>query len=257
MKKIISLLTVCLMVLSMAACDASKAGNVTENPYETYKAAIEKVSGADSMHVNMDMLLSMSYDMGGVNGNMDMNIGMEMKAAMKDNAVDEAEYKMSMEFATQKMEVNAYMADGFVYAESDGQKTKEAIETADSNLIGMEDLSGDILGDLKDAIISEEAKKDGSDTVITLKIDGTKVVGGFVEGFMEGMGESLGEMDLKEIVVTAKIDKDDTIKSVSLEFPLDVSSSGMEMEASCKIDMEYVQIGGVEITAPADLDSYN
>lgn len=255
MKKIISLFTACLLVFSLAACDAApKKSDVA--PYETYKAAVEKISGADSMHMDMDLLLSMSYDMGGAKGTMDMNMDMEIKAKMKDNEVDVAEYKVAMELMGQKMDISAYMADGYIYSESNGEKSKEAIETGNSNLMGMEDMSADMLGDLKDAIISEDAKQEGGDTVITLKIDGKKAVGGFIESFMENMGDSMGDMEMNEITVVAKVGKDETLKSVSVEFPLEVTEAGAEMDASCKIDITYVQIGGVEITAPADLDSY-
>jgi len=108
----------------------------------------------------------------------------------------------------------------------------------------------------EEAIISQTAREDGNNLILTFTL-----VGEAMENMMNAMLSSTGreeldgaEMQISEIIMVFTIDADGNLLSIDMLMDATTEILGLQVTMSMDMRSEIVQVGGVEIDFPAELD---
>ncbi|MBQ9179327.1 MAG: hypothetical protein IJ132_00830, partial [Firmicutes bacterium] len=124
-RKIISIILALTMVFATAAIMAGCGGG--EDPLEVYKEAAKNMENAKDMSFDTDMNYKMTYD------KQDIEVKRGMKADyITSTTDDEKDFQLkadiNMEMLGQNIDMKMYVKDKTMYMESDGTKTKQALD---------------------------------------------------------------------------------------------------------------------------------
>ncbi len=256
-RKIISILLALTMVFATAAIMAGCGGG--EDPLEVYKEAAKNMENAKDMSFDSDMNYKITYD------KQDMEIKMGMKADyIKSTTDDEKDFQLkadvNMEMLGQNMDIKMYVKDKTMYMESDGTKTKQALDADAQKQVNS------MLDSFKGFDISDyvkESKMEGDKLIFT--VDSKKLVEAMTkkaEGSEDvGLGqifEGLKGADIGDTTFEATV-KDGNITSQKLTMPIKLdmgaatgdSSNSQKMEGEMVYDIKDIKINtGKEIEFP-------
>lgn len=252
MKKFFALFLMALAVLAMTSCGGKK---VEKTAYELFLQSQETLNKADSVLMDLSMIMEMDYS------GMTMEISMtgSISQVMKDGVFSEmsANLTMSMFGFTVPMEI--YYKDGFQYQSSMGEKTKTPMSIEEA----MED-SGASMSQIftvfPEAAIKNQEVKDvdgGKELLFTLD---SKLMNEQTDGQMNALSgitgsetdELTGDVEMKVV-----LDKNNSPKSAYMFLTVDSEvEDGETTSVKCEITVTYTKIGGVKIEFPDDLDTY-
>jgi hypothetical protein len=152
--------------------------------------------------------------------------------------------------AGESIAASAYYKDGVVYIKSDAGKVKMALPLNEA-LAQVQTSGIDIEAD---AIKEQSADGD----TITFTLDGGKLLAAAdtVLGNLKSVLPTSGAYTLGDIVCTVTLDEKGALKDVKTVFSLDLILDGETATLAYDLTTSYTQVGGVNITAPADLSSY-
>ena len=247
MKKMLSITLASVLLFCLAACDS---GSEELTPYAAYVQASQKLAEADSYEAEMLMDLTM----GAQGVSIDMGVESTVKQVKKGNSAD-LEMQMAISMMGMSIDMTMYYTDGTAYMEVMGMKAKqpmsydEALSQANYNVQFSEEA-------VKDAKI--EQTSEGS--VITFVLDKDAMNGaldGQLDGVLSGMmeGTEAGAM-ISDVAMIVTLDKSSALKSMDMTFEMAMEMSGQQVDCTAHVVMNIMQQGGVSITFPDDLDSY-
>ena len=253
MKKITSMLLIILAlftVLSFASCNALKTEEVINN-------AIENTSKLSEYEANMSMVFDMK--MTGMTMNVPMDVSMKVKDADKENPTVWA--SMETTVLGQKMEVETYMDDEYIYVVTDGEGYKANATEADDQYNYTEsvdemfkELPVDLIKDIE--LVKGE---DGSYTITVSIPDETfkELYADFIDEMNESaLGEVVGNITISDCTVTVTV-KDDYVISYGLSYNMSMTVQGMSVDSSVTGSIEFVNPGSnVTITPPSGYESF-
>lgn len=248
MKKFVVLMVLCLMTLSLVACDSNSS-----EAYEEFLKVNETMENAESVDMDMDMKATIEAD--------GQSIDMDMKANMKQIMLSETdiqmEMNMDMELMGQKINSLSYFKDGYLYTSASGQKVKMAMDL--EQLEQQANMGGtDFMFDEK-AIKKSAIKEVGDNKEISFTLDGkavTESISGMVESITSSLQIDPADMSFGDMEYTIVADKKSNLKSMIMKFDATITMQGQEMVIKYDITADINKINGVTITFPADLDTY-
>lgn len=249
MKRVLCLLTAILMIFAMTSC--ATIGGTKLTMYQMYVKANDAMKDADS--VRMDMSMDMNITAEGE------TISMVMSGTVAEiikSATDiDMEMDMQLEMMDMTMDTKTYYTGGVYYMEMMGQKYKMPMSIEDM----MSQTSTEIISFPESAIKNEAITdlEDGKEISFTLDSAAlndelTKQLG----SLESVLGDTSSNMSFGDVDLKVVIGKDDTFKSVHMLFTFDMDIEGTIATAECAVDMTNLQIGGVTIDFPDDLDTY-
>ena len=142
--------------------------------------------------------------------------------------------------------------------EAAGQKFKYAMDIEGMMEIMEQNMGGGTVE--ADYMKEVKVKKDGDNQILTFTADASKM-DSYVQEVMGSMASMPGlegvTYTIKEVSGEATVDKDGYFSQIKMKMVMDMSMSGESISMDMDMDTVYHNIGQpVEITAPADLDSY-
>ena len=284
MKKIFGLLFVLVGAFTLAACgeaasqgdvgdtgnvanNAGDAGDVANNADDTgdvanseevsqEKTAFELLSRVeaemaevDSMIMETEMEMSMEF------------LGQPMDVTSASRAytmqIGPSEFEMRVETVTETMGMavpsTMYFRDGMMYMDMEEMQTKFELPLEDAlQLANVENFEFEFD---EESIISQSVSTNGDERELQFVLDFTAMMdslGGELGAMMEMFGDVEGIFDGLTVDMTIVIDSDYQMISMTMAYEMEFEGSAMDVKMTSTI----VQMGGVEITFPDNLDEF-
>ncbi|MDR2089438.1 MAG: copper amine oxidase N-terminal domain-containing protein [Clostridiales Family XIII bacterium] len=232
---------------------ADSASDVAEDAadntaYAKYEAAAKALEAAGSYASDL-------------NGNVSMTTGaekMETKMSGEIKVVNHSDTDIELAAKTTavvsgiKSEVNTYYRNGFLYMEVAGEKLKLEMPIEQALKQARQDPG------LQFAASAVKAQSVDGNT-IKLTFDGSKLAdtaNAVLDG-VDALGAAGASYDkMSDVECTVTLDDKGALKSIRTLFSTDLTVGDTKVSAAYDLTTDYTQIGGVSITAPADLASY-
>lgn len=244
MKKILVLFLAVISIFPMTSCGTSE-----QSAYDMYVDANEAYLNADSMRTNV--LMDITMESGGVSSTLTVTGAIDKVARSKTDV--DMKVDMTMDIAGNALSSMMYYKEGVAYMDLMGMKMKasmtieEAVQQASANPI----------------VFPEEAVKeqsvndvtDGKEIAFTLEGEAlSELMDKQLSGLESAIGVT-GELTYGDVVMKALVDNG-SLKSISLYCPFDISTAAEAISGNVDMKMDILQIGGVTIDFPTDLDTY-
>jgi hypothetical protein len=147
-------------------------------------------------------------------------------------------------------ESTSYFKDGYMYVESEGQKSKMAVDMSD---LGAS--VGSMMDFTEGAIVDQSVTPvaGGTEIAFTIKGDALK------DNIVSQMGlDALGEIDMTidDVRITTVVNAAGQVISSSSEMSMSFNLGDMEIKSTTKNEMTNIKAGKSTIDFPTDLDSY-
>jgi hypothetical protein len=199
-----------------------------------------------------------------INGSMTVTMGeARIEAAMSGSAklVINGDTDFELEANTvvsvadeEDMTSNVYYKDGFMYMEAAGEKIKMAVPIDEALKLAR---TGNF--DFDESAIKAQTVTDSG---YSFTLDGAKLTN-LAETALSSLGSASAAIEANykfdDVECAITLGDDGALKSVNMVFACEVAPEDPDAEAMAldyNITMEYTQVGGVKITPPADLSSY-
>ncbi len=248
MKKFLSTMLCAGMILAMTGCGGGADGKAV------YEAASQKTQELTSLDASCTVKMNMKQGEETMDVSSTMN--MKMDSANTENLRIVGEGTTST--AGQTVDTKIYYEGGYYYMEAAGQKFKYAMDIEGMMEIMEQNMGGGTVE--ADYMKEVKVKKDGDNQILTFTADASKM-DSYVQEVMGSMASMPGlegvTYTIKEVSGEATVDKDGYFSQIKMKMVMDMSMSGESISMDMDMDTVYHNIGQpVEITAPADLDSY-
>ena len=259
-RKIISIILALTMVFATAAVMVGCGGEEAKDPLEVYKEASKNMEDAKDMSFDTDMNYKISYD------KQDMEMKMGMKADyIKSTTDDPNDFQLkadiNMEMLGQNIDMKMYVKDKTVYGETNGTKTKNALDDDSTKQINsmVDSFKGFEIGDYV-----KESKMEGDKLIFT--VDSKKLIeamtkkaeGSDETAMMGQIFEGMKDADIGDTTFEATV-KDGNFTSQKFIMPINMdmsaisgdSSNDQKMEGEMVYDIKNIKLNtGKEIEFP-------
>jgi hypothetical protein len=222
------------------------AAPADSSAYAKYLAAEEAINAADSFETELSGTAVTTID----GKNTEMKMAGSVKLVRHSAADIEFISDTTVTLAGKDTAANVYYKDGVVYIESGADKVKTALPL-DEALLQAQASGIDIEADA----IKEQSMDGGT---ITFTLDGEKLseAADRILGSLKSALPAAGSYTFGDIACTVTLDEAGALKDTKIAYSLDLITEDATATLSYDITTRYTQIGGVSITAPADLSSY-
>lgn len=258
MKKIYSIFAITVLLISFTACSYLK------DPYIIYKDAIEKIRSLDSLE--MDTNVQASLNIKEATCLLDMNMNMKCIELLNENPT--VLLKMDNKMLDNHYFTNYYYSDGIKYIDTQKEKIKSRIHESEIKLLVQ--LNAGLLTIPKDEFIDIDAKKDGENTIITYRVDGSKTYGKSLDYVFRHLGVKNAffgaDICIEDASGTITIDKEGYITKHDIRIKMKITMFGVKNEQKeadedfallFQIEGSYVNPGHQPvIVLPGDFGSY-
>jgi hypothetical protein len=251
MKKILSVVLSVVLVLSCVFI-LSSCNSLGTKTYDIYMNALEKLNKAESVLYKGKMNMEVAGD-----ECFSLKADFEVSQVTRSESDMDLKMVMSIDMYGMKLKTTSYFKDGFLYTETMGHKMKMEmpLEEAISQQLSMKPI------EFPATAIKNETVKDTKDggKKISFKLDGSAVDDLMDMLDLDGLGISDdGSMDMKfnDFELSVTVDNNGDFKTLKMDFAIDINANGEAMNIIYNITMNIVQIGGVTVNFPADLDTY-
>ncbi len=221
-----------------------------QSAYALYVKANEALEAADSLRMNVKTTMTMEVD--GMSET--IMIAADAEQVFKSPTEIDMKMNMTMDFMGESMETLMYYKDGMSYMEMYGMKVKQPMDVEEAS----QQASTDTIAFSEEAIKQQSVNEVSGNREITFTLDGAALSGEMLDQMNSidsdtaaTAGAAFGDIELKVI-----IDSSDNMKTFHLSCPYEMSESGYVITGDMEIEMEVLQIGGVTIDFPTDLDTY-
>jgi len=254
MKKLAVVLCVVIGLLGATVVGATEV-RAERSAYQIYMDANEALNEAESYLMAMGMVMEM--------GMLGMTLTTEMESLIAMVMLEDNDFIMFMESVTSTMgeevEMTMYWVDGIMYMDMDGLRIKMDMDLEDA----LAQANMDIVDFTEESINEESIEEVEEGILVSFVLSGESMMEeimaqmGLLDGLMGDLEELEGlELAIGDILVTALIDNDDNLLEITMAFEMDMSMMGETISIVYAIHMEILEIGGVEIVLPDDLDEF-
>lgn len=244
-KRIFAAVAGLLAVVLLAGCGPK----VPETALAAYTGANTKMAEANSLAYDLEINMQMTV-MG-----QKMDIAITGHVAQAVNDADNAQMAVLLSTKTMgvSIDMNVYYTGGSIYMDAMGQKVKAKADLEDMLKRATYTLDAATL----EAALQEQILEETEDGYrLTFTLDGA-AMGDSMNRMVSGM---LGNMDVSvtvsDVEMTALVNRDGLMLSSEMVFTYFMEIQGQALEVPCTIATRNVQIGGVTVPLPDDLDSY-
>ena len=243
-KKVLSLLVVLAGIFTLVACD-----DTGESAFDLLMRVEDQTADVDSMIMEMEMNMTMrmfgqSIESTSTSRTYTVNLSPN-EVLMRSETLTET---MGME-----MPSTMYFRNGMMYMDMMGEQMK--FEMPLEEAMQMANVDGFEFDE--DAIISQSISTNGNNRELNFVLDFGSVMDS-LSGELGTMMEMFGGIDMEgmfdgvSVDLTVVIDADYQMTSMTMAYEIDIEGTAMSIEMTWTI----VQLGGVEITFPDNLDEF-
>lgn len=253
MKKTLVLVLMLISTLILTSCNS---GETRQSMYELYTKANESMQNADSLLFDMDADIEMEY--AGEKVNMTMT-GSAAEVLLSETDI-QMKLDMNMDVMEQSVSMKTYYKDGMYYMDLSGEKVKMPLPL-DKALEQQANLNPELMNFPDSAIKNESVKDVTNGKELSFTLDSSALQNlleqqmGNLEGF-EALLDQSGDLKFGDVEIKTVINKEDNFESIYMAFPMEMSIEGEKVKMNYAISMDIVQLGGVTIDFPDDLDEY-
>ncbi len=220
-----------------------------ESAYDIYMKAAEALREVDSLRMNMTMEMGMGDD---------ETETFSFSAYTEQVFISETEIDMKMdmtiELMGESMNTLMYYKDGMAYMEMYDMKVKQPMDVDEA----MQQGNVETIDFNEDVILSQSMNEVSGNKEITFVLDGVALSDELLKQMngVDSQTAGAGSVTFDDMEMEVVIDSSGNIKSYSISCPYHTSAPGYVVSGNMNVSMEVLQIGGVTIAYPADLDSY-
>ncbi|MCI8646141.1 MAG: hypothetical protein HFE76_04890 [Firmicutes bacterium] len=246
-KKLLCLLSVMILVLSLAACGSNSEDNA-KSDFDSFMEVQKNMQDIKDAEFKMNMDMDVA-------GDEDMTVKMSAtgkQIADKNNPEMEMNYKMTVPGLGSNLEGTMYMTDKAVYMDIMGQKLKVDASNEMAAMMNMD--TKELLSITEDMVSNLSVSKEGSDTVYTFDMDVNKALDYFQKN--AGASQMMGQLDsesvtFKKVNVVVKAGEDQMIKTMDMDYAMTTKAEDQTVDMAYTISLEYLSINsGLKIDFP-------
>ncbi|MDR2088065.1 MAG: copper amine oxidase N-terminal domain-containing protein [Clostridiales Family XIII bacterium] len=230
------------------AAESAVEENADNAAYAKYEAAAKALEAAGSYASDLSGDISMTID----GKKTEAKMSGEIKVVNHSDTDIEFAAKTTAAVAGVKSEVNTYYRNGFLYMEVADEKLKLEMPIEQA----LKEIQKD--PGLQFEASAVKAQSIDGDT-IKLTFDGSKLADAANATLdkIDAIGTANASYDkMSDVECTVILDDEGALKSIRTLFSTDLTEGDTKVSAAYDLTTAYTQVGGVSITAPADLASY-
>lgn len=256
-RKVLCLLSVMILILSLAACGSSGDSGDSGQSKSDFDAFMEIQKNMKDIK---DVEFKMNMD-AVAGGDEDMTVKMSGTAKEVMNSptdIDmEMKYSMAMPGLGSDLEGTMYVKDQAVYMDMMGQKMKVDASNEMSSMMNVD--TNQLLSITEDMVSNLTVTTEGSDTIYSFDLDAQKAMDYFQKNAgasqqMAGLNESDITFEKMKVAITA--DENQMAKTIDMDCKMTTKVQDESMDMSYKIAVEYISINsGLKIDFP-DFSDY-
>ncbi|MFV0550486.1 MAG: DUF6612 family protein [Anaerorhabdus sp.] len=241
MNKFIKIALTAILALTLTACGEKPM--TKEEAFQYYSDALANVAKVDSYNCDVEMNYLIS------DGSNEIKMGIGMNLIIEGQTTNAPKAMMAMETQMFGMDITGeiYYADGYVYTNTMGEKTK-VLGSIDT----LEEFKNTAI-DIKNFEDIKITKKDGI-TTLEFKMNNDQLN----QMLGESMGDVVGDDSLKytdtKIIVT--VNADNMINDMDVSVAATMNDGTAEANITVQMKIAYTEYNSAKVILPADLDSY-
>lgn len=218
--------------------------------YDIYVKAAEALNAVDSLR--MDMTISMGLEIEDVTQSLTISTYSE-QVYISETEID-MKMDITMDIAGEVTNTLMYYKDGMAFMEMYGMKMKQPMDFAEVAQQGR----ANTMAFPQEAIMSQSMNEVSGNKEISFTLDGNALSGEMLEQMNSLDPQTAGsdEATFGVIEMEVVVDSSGNIKSYNISSPYETTTSGYVVSGNMDISMEILQIGGVTVDFPTDLDTY-
>lgn len=241
-KRLCVFLVIMAALVVFTACGGSNSQDNEKSDFEAFAEVQKNMEDVRDAEFRMDM--DMTTDASGEDDKVTMKMSGTGKEVLNSKTdIDmEMKYNMTMPGLESGLEGTMYMQDQIVYMDMMGQKFKVDASDEMAAAINMDtsqllDISEDMISDIK-------MRKDGADTIYTLKMDGNKALEYFESnaGNVKGLAGATESLNFNKLDVVVTAGEDGMAKTINMDCAMTSESDGETIDITYQISMEYISI---------------
>jgi hypothetical protein len=248
------ILTISLAVMLIFGGCSEDKGDI-KAAYDLYMAAATAMNEANGVSLDMDTSIGMGGDSEDEDEGFSFSMQGSVKAVKKSDTEFEMEMRQTADMFGAETETITYFKDGYMYMELAGERMKMALPLEDA--LTQANTSAVIFE--QDAIKKCTSQKVDNGTELTLTVSGDalkKYMEETSQDALAGFGAGVS-MELGDAIITAVIDNDGKMFSLSMLMAYDIAASEDENATmAIKISMYNIVTGDLTIDFPAELADY-
>lgn len=239
-------------IMCVAMVMSSLAGCGKQDP----KVELSKVMEQASKVTDIDMTSSMRISMEAQGEKLDMPMEMDIKTKNSKSDDISMEMGINMEVNGQEVEMETYYANGYYYMDASGTKIKYAMDVAEikkqlESSMNYQELTSDMFQE-----VSLEEK--GDSRVFAFKGNLDKM-SEYLEKSLASLENAMAqelEYKFSDVEGIIKVDEDDVMKEMALNFGMNLTVQGQEVSATVESTNKINATGSdVELDMP-DFEEY-
>jgi hypothetical protein len=222
----------------------------SSDAYKVFAAATEAMSNADAISYDLDLDINMVLS--------GSDYGTKMVGSMTQTKTDgnyELYANLDVEMLGTSLAMEEWYKDGYMYISMSGYNYKQAMSLEDY----MKSMQGSSVQTFPESSIKDYSKESVSEgTKYTFTVDGAamkEMVWSNMEANAETLGLTEADLGMSDATISVVVDGNDLI-SYSMLVSYKMTISGEEVTADMDLTVSNITIGGVTVTFPADMDSY-
>lgn len=249
-----ALLTALMMALSLWGCSlpgpgGADAKKIAEH-FKLFKAAMDALQDADNMAFNSDVTVNLASG-----GDLfDFKTNVQAKITDASKPAFGAEFLVRAQVFGMDVDSKTWVKDGYSYTETSDQKIKTPITESE-----MQEQKSNVFLDFTQAVIkTSQADEVAGGTRLTFTIDG-KAVTKYLLGNLAWVAAFLGKAmnaDIQEATVGVLVSPDGRMKAFDVQFDFSIDLFGNPTSLHFDAVVKDIELGGIAIEYPSDLDSY-
>jgi len=245
-----------LLIAALTSCSFT----VSDELYDMYASACATVNNADSKRIGTEITITMEV-VGKAKGDeavvMESGIAALITEVVKSGTESEISAEMTRSVYGETILTYAYYKDNIYYMDSMGSKIKTPLALNDVMVRAYTSVMIFPKSAVKkDKLIPGVPGDTGRELQFTLK---GPEVGGLLMKQIGGQDEFFGESEddaYGDVTVKAILDAGGTLKTLNLSFTITETYGGEKIKTTCEMILEVIELGGLEVNFPLDLDEY-
>lgn len=248
-KKVLCLLSVMLLVVSLAACGSgsgSGSGESAKSDFDAFMEVQANMQDIKDAEFKMDMNMDVAGG-GDAAGDEDMSVKMSANAKEilkdKNNPEMEMDFKSTVPGVGSNLDGTMYMKDKAIYMDIMGQKLKVDASNEMAAMMNLD--TNEMLAITEDMVSNLSVSKEGADTVYTFDLDAQKALDYFQKN--AGASQMMGQMDsesltIKKVNVVVKAGEDQMVKTIDMDYAMSIKADEQTIDMAYTISLEYTSI---------------
>jgi|GEM_PF-4304271 len=239
---------------SVGTADTTADATATADEFDTYIAAAKAMDDAEN--ISMDMNTQTNMTVAGQTMDMTMSGTVQM-----DRTSGSLQMQMDVKTTTagQEIPMTVFYKDGYTYINMMNGAIKMKTAQSEEEMLSSQDIGVQIFDKQYVKDMSSTKTADGTQYTFTLDGKGLGALAQNVENSVSSDADAsvsdIG-MSFGDATVIVNLDNSGTILNENITMSFTMKAGDQDVTADIQSTIDNIKLGGVNITFPADLDSY-